>query len=206
MNEWKELFNGRDLIGWEDAKNGHHWSVENETIVCVCGAAPAMSNLSTKEQYGDFELRLEYNADANANSGVFVRVSDLEDEVNTGLEVQILGSYGDDSTLGRSDCGALYDLVAPKVKSAHPGGNWNDLCIVCQGPMIRVDLNGERTVEADLDDFDTPGINPGGERNKFLYAWKTMPRVGHIGLQSHSSLDNLSGVKIRFRNIRLREL
>lgn len=206
MNEWKELFNGKNLDGWEDVKNADHWSVENGMIVCVCGSAPAMSNLSTKEKYRDFELVLEYNADANTNSGVFVRVSDLEDEVNTGLEIQILGTYDTARSLNSADCGALYDLVAPKVNSAHSAGKWNDLRIACRGPIIEVDLNGARTVDANLDDFDTPGKNPDGEKNKFLYAWKTMPRVGHIGLQSHSGMGNLSGVKIRFRNIRLREL
>ena len=63
-----------------------------------------------------------------------------------------------------------------------------------------------RTVDADLDDFDTPGKNPNGEKNKFLYAWNTIPRFGHTGLQSHSGLGNVSGVNTRFRNIRLREL
>jgi hypothetical protein len=33
-----------------------------------------------------------------------------------------------------------------------------------------------------------------------------MPRRGHIGLQSHQGMGKIGGVKIRFRNIRVREL
>ena len=70
-----------------------------------------------------------------------------------------------------------------------------------EGPRVEVELNGVLVVEADLDLFDTPGMNPDGTNNKFKYAWKTMPRMGHIGLQTHAGMGGLSDFKIRFRKI-----
>jgi|TARA_B100000676_G_scaffold143658_1_gene142172 hypothetical protein len=200
MTEAIELFNGRDLTGWEDHKNPHLWTVEDGMIVGISEAGK-MSNLSTQAQYGDFELRLEYNADAKVNSGVFLRVSDLDDEVHTGLEIQILDTYGKELPLDRGDSGALYDMIAPSANALKPAGEWNQMRMRCDGPQVAVELNGVQVVDADLDLFDTPGQNPDGSSNKFKYAWKTMPRAGHIGLQTHAGMGGLSDVKIRFRNL-----
>ena len=200
MTEAIELFNGRDLTGWEDHKNPHLWMVEDGMIVGISEAGK-MSNLSTQAQYGDFELRLEYNADAKVNSGVFLRVSDLDDEVHTGLEIQILDTYGKELPLDRGDSGALYDMIAPSANALKPAGEWNQMRMRCDGPQVAVELNGVQVVDADLDLFDTPGQNPDGSSNKFKYAWKTMPRAGHIGLQTHAGMGGLSDVKIRFRNL-----
>ena len=200
MTEAIELFNGRDLTGWEDHQNPHLWTVEDGMIVGISEAGK-MSNLSTQAQYGDFELRLEYNADAKVNSGVFLRVSDLDDEVHTGLEIQILDTYGKELPLDRGDSGALYDMIAPSANALKPAGEWNQMRMRCDGPRVAVELNGVQVVDADLDLFDTPGQNPDGSSNKFKYAWKTMPRAGHIGLQTHAGMGGLSDVKIRFRNL-----
>ena len=45
MTDTIELFNGRDLSGWEDHKNPHLWSVEDCMIVCTAETGK-MSNLS----------------------------------------------------------------------------------------------------------------------------------------------------------------
>ena len=205
MTEAIELFNGRDLTGWEDHKNPHLWTVEDGMIVGISEAGK-MSNLSTQAQYGDFELRLEYNADAKVNSGVFLRVSDLDDEVHTGLEIQILDTYGKEPPLDRGDSGALYDMIAPSANALKPAGEWNQMRMRCDGPRVAVELNGVQVVDADLDLFDTPRQNPDGSSNKFKYAWKTMPRAGHIGLQTHAGMGGLSDVKIRFRNLAVQPL
>ncbi|NKB70453.1 MAG: DUF1080 domain-containing protein [Candidatus Latescibacteria bacterium] len=200
MTETIKLFNGRDLTGWEDHKNPHLWTVENDMIVCTSEAGK-MSNLSTQAQYSDFELTFEYNADAKVNSGVFLRVSDLNDEVHTGLEIQILDTYGKEPPLGKGDNGALYDMIEASTNPLKPAGEWNRMRLRCEGPRVEVELNGVQVVEADLDLFDTPGVNLDGTNNKFKYAWKTMPRTGHIGLQTHAGMGGLSDVKIRFRNL-----
>jgi len=200
MTKTTELFNGCDLTGWQDHKNPHLWTVMDGMIVGTSEAGK-MSNLSTQAQYGNFALTFEYNADAKVNSGVFLRVSDLNDEVHTGLEIQILDTYGKGLPLDKADSGALYDMIAPSTNPLHPAGDWNRMRLRCEGSRIEVELNGVLVVEADLDLFDTPGMNPDGSSNKFKYAWKSMPRMGHIGLQTHAGMGGLSDLKIRFRNL-----
>jgi hypothetical protein len=62
-----------------------------------------------------------------------------------------------------------------------------------------LNLNGTLVVDADIDQWSEAGKNPDGTPNKFKYAWKDMPRLGHIGLQDH-------GGYVEFRNIKIKEL
>lgn len=65
---WIMLFYGRDLEGWESHGEAT-WTVEDGTIVGGDGAG----FLVTEEEFGDFELSLEFLATPGANSGLFVR-------------------------------------------------------------------------------------------------------------------------------------
>ena len=191
--EWKELFNGENLDGWGVTGNSEGWTVDAGMILCK---AQKGGYLYTLEQFGDFDLELEFKTEPKVNSGIFFHWSDLADPVHTGLEIQILDTYGKE-TLGTHDCGALYDLVPPGLNAARPAGEWNQVQLSCRGALITLDMNGERVLEVDIDQWDTPGKNPDGTGNKFKYAWKDLPKKGHIGLQDH-------GGRIWFRNIRIR--
>jgi hypothetical protein len=67
------------------------------------------------------------------------------------------------------------------------------------GPLVKVDLNGVRVVDINLDDWTQAGKNPDGAPNKFSTAYKDMPRRGHIGLQDHAK-------PVWFRNARIKPL
>ena len=196
MSETRELFNGKDLTGWKATRNPDAWGVEDGMIKCT----PAKGgNLCTEDQFGDFELELEYKTEPQVNSGVFFRIVDLNDCVHTGYEIQILDTHGKQE-LGTHDSGALYDMLAPRVNAVKPAGEWNSMRIRAQGAEVQVDLNDQRVIEANVDDWDTPGKNPDGTDNKFTkHAWKDLPKRGHIGLQDHNGV-------IWFKNIRIKQL
>ena len=101
--------------------------------------------------------------------------------------------------MNEKSCGALCDLAAPDEDAARPAGEWNDANLVCKGPFVQYALNGSQIVSVDIDLCYEVGRNPDGSTNKFKYAWRDMPRLGHIGLQDH-------GGRIEFRAIRIREL
>ncbi|MCL6519477.1 MAG: DUF1080 domain-containing protein [Armatimonadetes bacterium] len=192
---WKYLFDGKTLKGWKATGDPKGWTVENGTIVNL---AKGGGYLASEKTYGNFQLELEFKLEKGVNSGVFFRWANLSDPVQTGIEIQLLDSYGVQNP-SKHDCGAIYDCLEPKKNACKPAGEWNNLLLTCKNNMILVDLNGERIIVMNLDKWTTPHKNPDGTKNKFNTAYKDMPRSGHIGFQDH-------GGKIWFRNIRIREL
>ncbi len=195
-----ELFSGKNLKGWT-AANTAQWVVEDGTLALKNrddGKEHNDSYLWTEREYGDFVLELEYKVPAErANSGVFLRTSDKNDPVQTGIEIQV-GNANPNRPLGRGSVGGIYDLVAPS-KALHRVGEWNRYVITCQGSKLRVELNGELAAEADLDQWTEAGKNPDGSKNKFTRPLKDFARRGFIGLQDH-------GLPVQYRNIRLKPL
>lgn len=193
------LFNGKDLKGWKTTSS--HWVVEKGVIALKDRTDNEEHNdsyLWAAKPYGDFVLELEYKVPpGEANSGVFLRTSDINDPVPSGIEIQIL-NLEPGQALQRNSPGAIYDLVTPK-KNLHRNGEWNRYVITCKGSRIAVNLNGEVVSEADLDRWSTVHKNPDGSENKFDRPLKEFARKGYIGLQDH-------GLPVWFRNIRIKPL
>lgn len=193
------LFDGTDLKGWKTTSS--HWVVENGVIALKDRTDNEEHNdsyLWTDRQYGDFVLELEYKTPplpGEANSGVFVRTTDTNDPVPTGIEIQILNT-APHAPLVRNSPGSIYDLVAPSKNMDRPG-QWNRYIITCNKSKITVNLNGTMVSEADLDQWTKAGKNPDGSKNKFQRPLKDYPRTGYIGLQDH-------GLPVWFRNIRIK--
>jgi hypothetical protein len=99
--------------------------------------------LVSKVSYGDFEIRAEFWADDNANSGIFIRMSDLK-------TVTAANSYEVNIYDKRPDplygTGAIVDIakVSPMPKAA---GKWNVFEITAKGNQLIVKLNGVQTVD-----------------------------------------------------------
>ena len=206
--DWQPLFNGKDLNGWAVTGKPDGWAVVDGAIACqVKGGA----YLYTQELYENFALALDFKVSPpvtkvnpmtkkeelhKCNSGVFIRCSDLKNPVHTGIEVQVFDSTGVTQP-GKHDCGALYDMVAPCKNTEKPVGEWNHLVITCKGPLIEVELNGEKVSSMNTDQFEKAGVNPDGSKNKFKFAWKDLPKKGHIGFQDHGHQVWFKDVKIR---------
>jgi hypothetical protein len=195
------LFNGKDLSGWLTGPD-NAWVVEDGVLALrnrTDGKEHNADYLWTKEKYGDFVLELEFRIPEQANSGIFLRTSDLKDPVYTGLEVQVANSFGREPLSRGGTAGALYDCVAPSKNAVRKPGEWNQFRITCRGPRVEVELNGEKVVDADLDRWTEPMKNPDGSKNKFPRAMKDFARSGHIGLQDH-------GRPVWYRSVRVRPL
>jgi hypothetical protein len=190
---WQTLFDGTDLNAWQNARGEEPspgWAVEDGQLVRKDRAG----YLWTKERFADFCLELEYKT--AGNSGVFFRTEDLRNPVQTGIEVQVLTPSASPS---RGTTGALYDLLAPSKAADRPAGQWNKMAITAKDAHIVVVLNGEKIIDADLDQWTEANQNPDGSRNKFNTPLKDFKRDGHVGLQDH-------GDAVSFRNIRIKRL
>ena len=188
------LFNGRDLTGWQNAGGGKPsagWVVEEGAIVRKTKGA---GYIWTKERFGDFVLELEFLTEGN--SGIFIRTDNMRSCVQTGIEMAIDRPA---KKPGKHSTGALYDLIAPCKVADKPAGEWNRIVITAKDAKITVELNGEKVVDADLNQWTEGNKNPDGSRNKFSTALKDFKREGHIGFQDH-------GAKVAFRKVRIKRL
>ncbi len=131
--------------------------------------------LRSREEFGDFRLRLEYRIQDGGNSGVYVRVpaDGNHHGAGAGIEVQIL----DDASSRYRDLqpyqfsASLY-AVAPATRgSARPAGTWNSLDIRCAGRHYTITHNGQ--VVLDVSEQEYPELAARLTR-------------GFLGLQNHS--------------------
>lgn len=187
---WRPLCNGKDLEGWEQVggdKSG--WGVENG-ILYTTGVEGA-GWLSTKEEFGDFELELEFRLPAGGNSGVFIHAPREGNPAFEGSEIQVLDDYADEYKELKpwQYCGSVYSTVAPARRVSRPAGEWEKFRIRCQGTRVSVVFNGVPIIDADMNDhLDKVKDHPGLKRTS-----------GFIGLQNHGS-------RLEYRNIRIRPL
>lgn len=179
------LYNGKDLGGWKTTGN---WLVEDNGVLAIkprpgeTGWQRYDAYLWTQEAYGNFILSLEYKIPKEGNSGIFVRVGDVVNPVDSGIEIQINDTHGKEK-VGPHDCGGVIGTVGPSKNMAKPAGEWNRMIVTCQGTRLQVALNGERIVDVQLDQTSRAHCPP----------------TGAIGLQDH-------GVPLEFRNVRIKVL
>jgi hypothetical protein len=189
ITEWSEtgfvdLFNGQDLTGWQTTGN---WVVEGGIITLRPregeeGWQRYDAYLTTEEAYRNFVLEVEFTFEPEGNSGVFLRVGDLEDHVSSGLEVQILDTHHLEKP-GNHDCGGIIRATAPFTNAVKPAGEWNRYQIVMIGSHLVAFLNGELIQALDLAHS----------------AMRNRPMAGHISFQDEARV-------VSYRNIRIKEL
>lgn len=210
---FRPLFNGKDLEGWvreaRDRKDGiPKWSVTSAGDVrCEAGMDGFGFLRYEREEFDDFILRLEYRFEPkelslfSGNSGVGIRTCRF-DPAQSGatrpsfasFEIQLLDDAG--KPANKLCTGSLYRYAAPSANRAKPAPEWNDLEIACEGPRIRIRLNGEEVMNVDqaqLEDLPERG------RPKSAPAPKDKPTKGFVCLQSHTGT-------ILFRNVRIKPL
>ncbi len=141
-----ELFNGKNLDGWEltdrcrkeNRKNG--WSVENGVLinnpVQPEGQHIKYGNLRTVGEFKDFNIKLEVNVTKGNNSGVYLRGV---------YEVQVADTYG--RPLSPKVMGAVYTRIAPAVSAEKPAGQWQTLDITLLDRHVTVILNGTLIID-----------------------------------------------------------
>ena len=197
---WQILFDGTSLDAWRGYRQpglpDGGWAIEDGAIKTSGGGG----DLITKQQFGDFELVLEWKASPGGNSGIMYRVTESESaSYLSGPEYQVL----DDAGLGdgipadsMQAAGAIYAIVAPPAdKELRPAGSWNTARITVLNGVVTHELNGRRVARIEL------GGEAWRERkaaSKFadVAAFGAAP-IGHICLQAH-------GNPMWFRNVRIR--
>jgi hypothetical protein len=140
---WISLFDGTNLNNWTRV-GGANWTLQAGVVHAEISTTKGDSYLLLKNSYKDFDLRVEFWVSHDANSGIFLRCSDVKNVTDlTCYEVQIYDQRPDPSY----GTGAIRHLaqVKPMPKA---GGQWNVYEIRALGPELTVKLNGNVTVYA----------------------------------------------------------
>jgi hypothetical protein len=173
----RQLFNGRDLTGWEMVGDG--------SFVVEDGALKTQGGMGllwyTGSKFGDSTLRVVYRVSrVEDNSGVFVRIAEPPPDawyaVHHGYEVQILAT-GDE--WHRTGC--IYSITRALADAQKPPGEWNVMDIAMRGARVDVTLNGVLVTT-----FDPAQPVP---PRRFDYEPERGPRpeYGYVGLQNHDA-------------------
>jgi hypothetical protein len=184
--EWVDLLAGDGLEGWVTEGN---WVREEGGILAIRpregekGWQRYDAYLWHEGEYGDFELKLEFRHEKGGNSGVFFRVGDVANPVDTGMEVQILDSYGKEGEMTHHDNGGVIRTAGPTENASRPAGEWNEMTVRAEGDSLQVELNGKKVIDIKLSETDS----------------KDKPKSGAIGLQDHGDV-------VWFRNVKVRGL
>jgi hypothetical protein len=173
--EPQQLFNGKDLSGWEMVGSGR-FVVDDGQLKTEGG----MGLLWYKgRKLSNETLRVVFRTPGeHGNSGVYIRIPEAPPDpwygVHYGYEVQIDAAQDDWHSTG-----AIYSLSPIMTRAQKPATEWNTLDIQLHGPITRVYLNGKL-----VNRFDPR--RPVPER-KMWYEPVRGPRPdsGYIGLQNH---------------------
>jgi hypothetical protein len=187
---YEPIWNGKDFEGW--AGPIENYEIKDGAIVCKAGKG---GTIYTKEEYGDFFVRLEFKVPPGGNNGLAIRYPGTGDTAYEGMtESQILDDNYE-KVRGpidpRQAHGSAYGMAAAARGYQHPVGEWNFQEVWVKGSRIRVELNGAPILEADLSkvtDFMAKKPHPGKDRAS-----------GHFGFAGHSD-------PVMFRNVAIKKL
>lgn len=194
------LFDGTNLDQWRNSKGGKaEWDVHDGVFT----VNKKKGNIYTKEEFGSFQLHLEWcvpenitgTSQARGNSGVFLQGK---------YEIQILDNY-ENETYCNGQAGSVYKQVIPLANAMRKPGEWNVYDIIYNAPVFNEDgtyrvaptvtviqngvvLVNNFTIRGTTEYIGHPKVIPHGD--------------GPIILQSHGDPSE----PISFRNIWLREL
>ena len=179
------IFDGKTLEGWDGDTSV--FRVEQDSIIGgqLKDKIPHNFFLSSKEEYSDFELTLEFRLiGEGTNAGVQLRSKRIPDHH------EMIGYQAD---LGQNYWGALYDesrrnkiLAAPKKEELDKvlkRDDWNKYRILCEGRHIQLWINDFKTVD-------------------YTEADEAIEQKGLIALQIHGGPPG----EAYYRNIRIRRI
>ena len=198
-NGWRLLFDGKTLDawrGWDSPSFPQGWHVVDGTLA----KEGAVDDLITREQFGNFELELEWKIGKGGNSGIFYRGTREYDHVYwSAPEYQLLDDANAPDGRNRlTSAAAAYALYAAPAGVVKAFDEWNKTRIVVNGGHVEHWLNGQRVVDYEL---WSPDWKAKVAASKFAaYPNYGLAKRGYIGIQGdHQGT-------LQLRNIRIREL
>ena len=190
--DFTTIFDGSSLFNWTGNTTDYYPS--NGELV-VDPTRGGKGNLYTKNEYGDFHLKFDFQLTPGANNGLGIRAPLEGDAAYVGMELQILDNTAPiyAKLQPYQYHGSVYGIIPAKQGFLKPVGEWNEEEVIAQGNKIKVILNGEVILDGDIALATKDGTADHKEHPGLLN------KTGHIGFLGHGS-------PLKFRNIRIKEL
>jgi len=197
--QWRVLFDGTTLDAWRGYKGGAipgGWRIENGTLA----KDKPVADIVSKDEFGDFELEIEWKIGRAGNSGIFYRGTEEYDHIYwSGPEYQLLDDEEAADNKTRLTCaGAAYAIYPSPPGHLKPVGDWNLTRIVVDGAHVEHWLNGFKLLEYEL-------WSPDWEARVKESKFKDWPHYGRAK-RGHIAMQGDHAGTLAFRHIRIREL
>lgn len=196
---WQSLFDGSGLDAWRGYRKPappDGWQAIDGSLVLTAAGA---GDIITREQFRNFDLRLDWKVAPGGNSGIFYRATEEGNYIwQSASEMQVLDDERHaDGKSELTSAGSNFALYPAPRGVSRPAGEWNSVRLLVNGSHVEHWLNGVKVVEYELG-------SPEWEARVRASKFASMPLYGrapqgHIGLQDH-------GDRVDFRNIRIRAL
>ncbi len=192
-DDFRPMFNGRDLSGWVLTNTPPQtWSFNEDRLECT---GKPIGEIRTEKMYQNFVMELEWrHMVPRGNAGIFVWADDITARgvpFHRGIEVQVLeNAYG--NTRSHTTHGDIFPIHGAKMtpvngrggsrafpteNRSNPSPQWNHYRIECRDGEISLAVNGKVVT-----------------RGK-----ECVPRKGYICIESEGGV-------VHYRNVRIKEL
>lgn len=196
---WRPLFDGTSTAAWR----GYHeqifppgWRIVDGTLT----KTGSVHDIITRDQFGNFELALDWKLSPGGNSGVFYRGTEEYEYIFwSAPEYQLLDDAGHPDGRNRlTAAGSAFGLYPSPAGVVKPAGQWNSTVIIVNGNGVQHWLNGQKLLEYDLRSADWEARVKASKFKDWPH-YGLAPR-GYIGIQG----DHDGTLSIR--NVRMREI
>jgi hypothetical protein len=150
LTGWTTLLDGATGYNNFDHVGSSNWAIVDGIVQADKKAGKENGFLVSKNTYKDFQLRVEFWATDDANSGIFMRCQNPKVITDKSCYEANIFDQRKDPSYGTGGIVHFAKIIGPMQKA---GGKWNTYEITAKGPNIVVVLNGVKTSELTHTDF-----------------------------------------------------
>ena len=210
-SDWVSLFNTNTFEGWHTYGKdsvGSAWNIEDSAIHLDASVknnwqTKGGGDIVTNNEYGNFDLQLDWKISEGGNSGIMFYVKEDTSKYKytwyTGPEMQVADNEkNEDGKIYKSQAGDIYELFhTTSDQYVRPAGEWNHVEIKSDNGKLDLYMNDHHVLDTTIWD-DAWKKNIAGTKFKDMPDFGTFKK-GRIALQDH-------GADVWYKNIRIKNL